>query len=253
MTATRRLCSILLGPLVVAVALVGVAWACTPAAQFSLSTVAAPAGTAVSVEGSSFPANQDVSVRWNSAGGPVLGSGKGPSFTTTVTIPDADPGIYYIVATTTNPDGSPGWAAVRSFQVVASSEPVEPEQTPSPPPPRILAPIAPLVAGSDSAASGRDAAKCLGRTAKVVGTPGNDVLEGTPGRDVIAGLGGNDVIRGAGAGDRICGGSGRDSLKGGGGPDRIAGGAGADRLNGGAGNDLCVGGRGRDRLARCER
>ena len=242
----------LLGPLAVAVGLVGVAWACTPAAQFSLSTVAAPAGTAVSVAGSSFPVDQDVSVRWNSAGGPVLGSGKGPSFTTTVTIPDADPGIYYIVATTSNPDGSPGWAAVRSFQVVASPDPVEPEQTPSPPPPRILAPIAPLVAGSDSTASDRDT-KCLGRTAQVVGTPGNDVLEGTPGRDVIAGLGGNDVIRGAGGADRVCGGAGRDNLKGGRGGDRMAGGSGADRLDGGAGNDLCVGGRGRDRLARCER
>jgi Tol biopolymer transport system component len=107
---------------------------------------------------------------------------------------------------------------------------------------------------------------CIGRTATVVGTAGNDVLVGTNGNDVIVGLGGSDRIRGGRGRDIICAGSGRDRLTGGGGNDRIGGGSGNDRvagnrgrdslsgssgrdlLSGGAGNDSLRGGTGRDRL-----
>ncbi len=100
-------------------------------------------------------------------------------------------------------------------------------------------------------------ARCGGRPATIVGTPGRDRLRGTPGADVIAGLGGNDVILGLAGNDRICGGPGRDRLLGGGGRDVLLGdagndvligGAGNDRLLGGAGNDLAIGGGGRDFL-----
>jgi hypothetical protein len=113
-------------------------------------------------------------------------------------------------------------------------------------------------------------ARCDGRVATVVGTPGNDRLTGTAGPDVIQAYGGNDRISGLGGDDVICGGSGRDTIVGGAGrdvihggtgadvvgarsgDDRLYGGRGADVLRGDSGRDGCTGGQGRDRLRRCE-
>ncbi|HWJ83517.1 MAG TPA: hypothetical protein VNS55_14860 [Nocardioides sp.] len=67
------------------------------------------------------------------------------------------------------------------------------------------------------------AASCDGRSATMVGTPGDDTLVGTDGPDVIAGLAGADVIRGLGGDDRLCGGAGNDRIVGGGGADRLLG------------------------------
>jgi Ca2+-binding RTX toxin-like protein len=92
------------------------------------------------------------------------------------------------------------------------------------------------------------AARCAGRVATIVGTPGRNRLTGTRGRDVIAGLGGNDAIRALGGNDIVCGGGGRDVIRGGPGRDRLRGGGGRDRLLGGGGRDTLVGGPGRDAL-----
>ena len=46
---------------------------------------------------------------------------------------------------------------------------------------------------------------CLGQSAIIVGTPGEDDLTGTAGNDVIVGLGGNDWIDGLEGDDLICG------------------------------------------------
>lgn len=92
------------------------------------------------------------------------------------------------------------------------------------------------------------AAKCGGKQATIVGTPGKDRLKGTRKRDVIAGLGGNDVIKGLGGNDIICGGPGKDRLIGGPGKDTLIGGPGSDTLIGGPGNDLLKGGPGKDTL-----
>ena len=89
---------------------------------------------------------------------------------------------------------------------------------------------------------------CLGVTATIVGTSGNDVLPGTDGRDVIAGLGGNDEIQGLGGNDLICGNEGADRLSGGDGNDDIFGGDGSDIMTGGDGNDDIFGGNGNDNL-----
>ena len=78
---------------------------------------------------------------------------------------------------------------------------------------------------------------CLGMSADIVGTGGNDVLVGTDGPDVIAGLRGDDDIRGRGGEDLLCGGGGNDMLRGGGGDDLLDGGPGADALDGGPGSD----------------
>lgn len=73
--------------------------------------------------------------------------------------------------------------------------------------------------------------KCFGRTATIVGGPGDNRITGTPRQNVIVGLDGNDIIQGRGAGDRICGGRGRDVLGGMDGIDRLNGGKGRDRLD----------------------
>ncbi len=111
---------------------------------------------------------------------------------------------------------------------------------------------------------------CYGKTATIVGTDGNNIINGTKYPDVIAGLGGNDTINGASGNDLICGGPGNDTITGGNGSDRIDGGSGndtisgdfgADRLfgglgtdamNGGIGIDLCDGGIGQDGAGDCE-
>jgi len=97
-----------------------------------------------------------------------------------------------------------------------------------------------------SESSAQNQAKCRGKVATIVGTPGNDMIKGTPGRDIIAGLGGNDVILGAGGNDLICGGAGNDRINGGNGNDVILGQRGWDTMLGAAGADQLIGGPGRD-------
>jgi hypothetical protein len=71
-------------------------------------------------------------------------------------------------------------------------------------------------------------AKCLGKTADIVGTDSDDVLRGTNKADVIAGLDGDDVLKGRGGKDRLCGGGDKDKLIGGPARDRCAGGPAKD-------------------------
>ncbi len=92
----------------------------------------------------------------------------------------------------------------------------------------------------------RPPARCSGREATIVGTPGDDRLVGTPGRDVIAGLAGDDRVLARGGGDVVCGGAGRDRLQGGPGSDLLLGQAGDDALSGGPDRDILRGGPGRD-------
>lgn len=90
------------------------------------------------------------------------------------------------------------------------------------------------------------AAMCMGRSATIEGTPGDDELGGTPNDDVIVGGGGDDVISGSDGDDVICGGGGDDALFGEAGRDVLAGDAGKDQVSGGAGNDELSGGKGLD-------
>ncbi len=93
---------------------------------------------------------------------------------------------------------------------------------------------------------GGDPVPCLGLTATIVGTEGDDILNGTSGNDIIAGLGGNDVIKGRDGNDLICGGPGDDELTGARGDDQFDGGSGNDLITGGSGNDALDGGPGSD-------
>ncbi len=87
---------------------------------------------------------------------------------------------------------------------------------------------------------------CDGKTATIVGTPGNDTIFGTPGNDVIVGLGGSDSIQGLAGNDTICGNDGNDQIDGGAGNDRLFGGNGNDRVLGGAGTNNLFGESGAD-------
>ena len=99
-------------------------------------------------------------------------------------------------------------------------------------------------------------AKCAGKRATIVATPGDDVIRAPArGPEVIVGLGGDDAIHAGRGRDIICGGAGNDTIQGGGGKDRIYagpgdntiyGGRGVDRTYGGDGDDHNSGGPGRD-------
>lgn len=76
-----------------------------------------------------------------------------------------------------------------------------------------------------------------------------DRLIGGPGDDVLNGMGGPDVLYGGPGNDTLVGGQGDDRLYGGPGNDRLYGGPGNDRLYGEAGNDLLVDNLGENVLA----
>lgn len=52
----------------------------------------------MAVEGTDFFSGGPVEIRWNSATGPLLATATGPDFSTDVTIPDAPPGSYVVLA-----------------------------------------------------------------------------------------------------------------------------------------------------------
>lgn len=128
-----------------------------------------------------------------------------------------------------------------------------------------------LIAVSSSAAlgaamiapSGALAAEtCMGYTATIVGTAGNDTVYGNPSAtDVVSLLGGNDTYIEDSSNDVVCLGagddqlvnsigtiSGNDTVQGGPGNDVIAGFAGSDTLIGGDGDDQLFGNDGNDTL-----
>jgi Ca2+-binding RTX toxin-like protein len=104
------------------------------------------------------------------------------------------------------------------------------------------------VASSSVAAA--TAPTCLGATATIVGTPGDDLIIGTPGHDVVVGRGGNDRIYGRDGADAVCGGAGDDVIHSGPMNDVAFGGSGDDQINTGPGDfEYALGQRGDDVLA----
>lgn len=109
----------------------GLAWACTAQASLGAFTpFEAPPGTAVTVAGSTFE-DGPVEIRWGGPDGPVIGVARGPNFSTSVTIPPAAPGVYYVVAVSYDEVGEPTSRA-KPFEVTAPAaeprppRPVEP-------------------------------------------------------------------------------------------------------------------------------
>lgn len=113
---------------VAAVGLLGasLAWACTGEGTISsLSAASGPAGSQVTVNGTSFAHSTTVLIRWGANDGPILAQPAPPSFAATVTVPDVAPGLYMIFAQ--------GWSgatklaeASKQFEVLAPAAPVNP-------------------------------------------------------------------------------------------------------------------------------
>jgi Ca2+-binding RTX toxin-like protein len=94
---------------------------------------------------------------------------------------------------------------------------------------------------------------CMGYTATIVGTAGNDTVYGNPSAtDVVSLLGGNDVYVDDSSNDVVCLGSGDDQLTSSigfsSGNDTVQGGPGNDVIAGFTGTDTLVGGDGDDQL-----
>lgn len=111
------------------------AWACVP---YPLLTVgprsSGPVGTDVKVSGVSFAPGQ-IEVRWNAIDGPVLGTAGDPDFSLNAKIPQADEGMYAIVALTRDGDGGVSSLARASFLVTGpdgSAPELRPETGPAP-------------------------------------------------------------------------------------------------------------------------
>ncbi len=97
------------------------AWACSPQATVALTVDAGFDRSASTVRGSAFPSSP-VKIHWGSATGQEIGSTQGPSFSIPITIPDAQPGVYYIVATTETADGT-RFSPSTAFEVLDPNAP----------------------------------------------------------------------------------------------------------------------------------
>jgi len=115
------------------VALVGssaAAFACTNLAMLNLSSATGKAGDTVTVTGSSFrmPANvtTGIQVKWNGVDGAVLNEvrpDRAGNFSTTITVPESQPGYYVITAVLRDARGIDvsGTPARAQFQVLGGA------------------------------------------------------------------------------------------------------------------------------------
>ncbi|MGH9152709.1 MAG: hypothetical protein ACRD03_10005 [Acidimicrobiales bacterium] len=77
-----------------------------------------------------------VEIRWNSLTGSQIGSAAGPSFSVEVSVPNATPGVYYIVAVQrARADNSVVGRSSRAFEVTGSAGTAPVQQEPTPPKP----------------------------------------------------------------------------------------------------------------------
>lgn len=77
------------------------AWACTSQARsFALDGITGPRGSEVTATGEAvLQDTAPMTIRWNSVSGPVLAEVTSSyEFSVPLTIPDAEPGVYYLVA-----------------------------------------------------------------------------------------------------------------------------------------------------------
>lgn len=78
----------------------GLAFACTPGGEVYINPPSGLAGSQPTLSGNNWGAHEArLEIRWNSMSGPVLAevTPVGGSFSVAVTIPQATPGVYYIV------------------------------------------------------------------------------------------------------------------------------------------------------------
>ena len=107
---------------VATVALAVGAWACIPQPLLSVEPQASgPAGSQLSVHAQTMPGMVS-EIRWNSPVGPVLATAEDKhDFTLPVTIPDAPPGLYALIAVARFTDGSVAGTGRAAFLVTDPS------------------------------------------------------------------------------------------------------------------------------------
>jgi hypothetical protein len=90
---------------------------------------------------------------------------------------------------------------------------------------------------------------CNGKSATIVGAPGNSTTKGTAGDDVIVDLSGNNKVNATqGGNDTVCTGDGADEVLTGGGNDWVDAGGGKNQVKSGGGDDTVKTGAGNDSI-----
>lgn len=92
----------------IAVLVASVAWACTPQPEIAILPAADDARprNVVEVKGTGFSTGP-VAIRWGTEETEIIAEAQGPEFSQMVTLPSgAEPGIYYLVATTAGGTGA---------------------------------------------------------------------------------------------------------------------------------------------------
>ena len=130
----------------------GLAWACVPTAELSVDPRFGPAGSQVTVHGSSF-GDRTVEIRWNSQTGPLLARAQGPTFSTSVTIPASAAGVRVLKAVAYDADGAVAGAAGVPFEVTSTAPAPRAPQAPAlaRPPVAMPSPAAPVVGRTPAA------------------------------------------------------------------------------------------------------
>lgn len=121
------------------------AWACAPQATVKADPSSGVSGSRVKVSATGFR-DAPVAIYWGSATGPVLATQNGPSFSVTVTIPKASPGVHYITAQHTGDLAYSHPNASTQFTVTAP-----PSSAPAPAPAPSGGEQAPAPSGSQAA------------------------------------------------------------------------------------------------------
>jgi hypothetical protein len=98
-------------------ALAGAAWACGPSfGPLAVSPSQGQPGSKMTVSGSGFH-DGSVEIRWNGPNGPLLATASGHDFSVRVTVPDVNPGVYYVVARPTGPNSGTAPYSTAPFRV----------------------------------------------------------------------------------------------------------------------------------------
>lgn len=216
MRARSRLTTIAIALLSMLVVGVGLAWACTPA-EGGVDETSGKPGSQTTFTGRYFAPNEPVEVRWNEA---YENSDSAPLLTTaqaddngvlgfTVTIPQDEPGAYWIVVRgpggQTSASGQTGsMRAQAEYTIEGAAAPAEPEEAP-PAEEEPEASTEPRPSGNSSPGDGREPGASADRsteTSAFGGTPlrQNDLAAAassiSPSRDRVPGrLGEKDPAR----------------------------------------------------------
>lgn len=173
-----RRSTVLLVSGVVAVVLGGAsfAFACGGQATIGLSSSSGTAGSTISISGTLFLADTPVNVYWDRVGGTLLGTGTGPNFSLSATVPaNAGVGVHYVVGTAGT------FQASAAFRVTAGTTPaVAPAETPSDVAQNDLPLTAASPAGAPSDVAAPAPAPAPARTAAAARAPSPSRVASTP-------------------------------------------------------------------------